>query len=66
MKGKRGEEVKRELEAKGEVVKGASWAGLAEEAPEAYKDIEEVVKSVEVSGIGKAVARMVPLGVMKG
>jgi tRNA-splicing ligase RtcB len=66
MKGKRGEQVKRELEAKGEVVKGASWAGLAEEAPEAYKDIDEVIKSIELAGIGLKVAKMVPLGVMKG
>lgn len=66
MRGKRGEDVKRELEAKGEVIRGASWSGLAEEAPEAYKDIDEVVKSVELAGIGRIVAKMVPLGVMKG
>jgi len=66
MKAKRGEQVKRELEAKGEIVKGASWAGLAEEAPEAYKDIDEVIKSIELAGIGLKVAKMVPLGVMKG
>ena len=66
MKGKRGEQVKRELEAKGEVIRGASWAGLAEEAPEAYKDIDEVIRSVELAGIGRKVAKMVPLGVMKG
>ncbi len=66
MKMKRGEQVKKELEAKGEVVKGASWAGLAEEAPEAYKDIDEVIKSIELAGIGLKVAKMVPLGVMKG
>ncbi|MDP2973922.1 MAG: RtcB family protein, partial [Candidatus Diapherotrites archaeon] len=66
MKAKRGEQVKRELEAKGEIVKGASWAGLAEEAPEAYKDIDEVIKSIELAGIGLKIAKMVPLGVMKG
>ncbi len=66
MKMKRGEQVKAELEAKGEIIKGASFAGLAEEAPEAYKDIEEVIKSIELAGIGKKVARMVPLAVMKG
>ncbi len=66
MRRKRGEQVKRELEEKGQVVKGTSWSGLAEEMPEAYKDIDEVVKSIEVSGIGKKVSRHIPLGVMKG
>jgi len=66
MRMKRGEQVKKELEAKGEVIKGASYSGLAEEMPEAYKDIDEVIRSVEISGIGKKVAKMVPLGVMKG
>ncbi len=66
MKGKRGEQVKKELEAKGEVIRGASWAGLAEEAPEAYKDIDEVIRSIELAGIGRKVAKMVPMGVMKG
>lgn len=66
MKLKRGEDVKRDLEAKGEVIKGASFAGLAEEAPEAYKDIDEVIRSVELAGIGRKIAKMIPLGVMKG
>jgi len=66
MKMKKGQQVKKELEAKGEIIKGASWEGLAEEAPEAYKDIDEVIKSIELSGIGKKVAKMVPLAVMKG
>ncbi|MFH1257170.1 MAG: RtcB family protein [Candidatus Diapherotrites archaeon] len=66
MKRKRGEQVKKELEEKGQVVKGASWSGLAEEMPEAYKDIDEVIRSVELSGIGRKVAKMAPLGVMKG
>lgn len=66
MRRKRGEQVKRELEAKGEVIRGKSWSGLAEEMPEAYKDIDEVIKSVELAGIGKKVSRHVPLAVMKG
>jgi tRNA-splicing ligase RtcB len=66
MRHKRGEQVKRELEAKGELVKGASWGGLAEEMPEAYKDIDEVVKSLEVAGLGRIVSRHVPIAVMKG
>jgi len=62
----RGEEVKRRLEQKGEVIKAKSWKSLAEEVPEAYKDVDEVIKSVELSGISKAIARVVPLGVAKG
>ncbi|MDD5148533.1 MAG: RtcB family protein [Candidatus ainarchaeum sp.] len=66
MKLKRGEQVKKDLELKGQIVKGASWAGLAEEAPEAYKDIDEVIASVEISGIGKKISKHSPLAVMKG
>ena len=65
-KQRRGEEVKKALEEKGEFVRGASAEGLAEEAPEAYKDIDEVALSIELSGIGKKVSRHVPLAVMKG
>jgi len=61
-----GEEVKRRLEAKGEVIKSASPATLAEEVPEAYKDVDEVIRSVELAGLSKAVAKVVPLGVAKG
>ncbi|MBN2112147.1 RtcB family protein [Candidatus Woesearchaeota archaeon] len=63
---KRGEQVVKELAAKGIEVKGASWKGIAEEMPEAYKDIDEVVRVSDGVGIGKAVARLVPLEVMKG
>lgn len=62
----RGTEIQRKLEAKGEVIRATHPKVLAEEAPEAYKDIDEVIKSVEMSGISKAVARVVPLGVAKG
>ena len=47
-------------------VKGASWKGIAEEAPDAYKDIDEVIKVSKEAGIGKPVVRVVPLGVIKG
>jgi tRNA-splicing ligase RtcB len=63
---KRGEQVVKDLAAKGIEVKGASWKGIAEEMPEAYKDIDEVVRVSDGIGIGKAVARLVPLEVMKG
>lgn len=62
----RGEDVKRMLERKGEVVRAASWKVLAEESPGVYKDIDEVIKSVELSGISRPVARLVPVGVAKG
>ena len=39
---------------------------LAEEAGGAYKDVDEVVKAVEMAGISKIVAKMVPIGVIKG
>jgi tRNA-splicing ligase RtcB len=61
-----GEQVKAELEAKDIVIEAGSWRGLVEEAPEAYKDIDEVVKVSHKAGIGNLVARLVPLAVMKG
>ena len=61
----RGQEVQRALEEKGITVRGP-WKGLAEEAPHAYKDIDRVVNVVHSAGLALKVARMVPLGVMKG
>ncbi|MBN1159699.1 MAG: RtcB family protein [Candidatus Diapherotrites archaeon] len=60
------EEVKNKLEAKGEVIMSASKDGLVEEAPGAYKRIDDVIESVELAGISKKVAKVVPLGVIKG
>lgn len=62
----RGEDVVRDLEKKGIEIKGTSWKGIAEEAPQMYKDIDEVVRVSHELGIGNMVARLVPLGVMKG
>ncbi|MFH1125545.1 MAG: RtcB family protein, partial [Candidatus Altiarchaeota archaeon] len=62
----RGEDVKKRLESKGEVIRADSWKVLAEEAPESYKDIDEVIKSVELAGLSKPVARFTPMGVAKG
>jgi len=62
----RGEDLKRDLEAKGIVVRGGSWRGLAEEAPLAYKDVDRVVDVVDRAGIAKKVARLKPLVVVKG
>ncbi|MBL7183429.1 MAG: intein-containing RctB family protein [Anaerolineae bacterium] len=62
----RGEDLQKELAEKGIVVKGGSWKGLAEEAPAAYKDVDRVVNVVHSLGIARKVARVVPLGVIKG
>ena len=62
----RGEEIKKELGKKEIEVKAGSWKSLAEEAPEAYKDIEEVVRVVDELGISKKVARLKPMAVVKG
>ena len=62
----RGEEVKKALNEKDIEVKAGGWKSLAEEAPEAYKDIDEVVKVVDELGISKKVARLKPIGVVKG
>jgi len=46
--------------------KKVEWKTLAEEAPLAYKDVDEVIRSVELAGLSKAVVRLTPLGVAKG
>jgi len=60
------QEIVRNLEQKGIIIKCWSLRGVAEEAPQAYKDIEEVVKVVHNAGISKKVVRLVPLAVIKG
>jgi RNA-splicing ligase RtcB len=55
-----------DLERMGIVCFAASRDVVSEEAPPAYKDIDEVVKSVELAGVSKIVSRHVPLGVAKG
>lgn len=62
----KGEEVKKLLENRGIIVKATSMPVVAEEAPGAYKDVDEVVKTAHNAGISRLVARMVPLGVAKG
>jgi len=61
-----GEKIKKELNRKGIEVKAGGWKSFVEEAPEAYKDIDEVVKVVDELGISKKVARLKPLVVVKG
>jgi tRNA-splicing ligase RtcB len=62
----RGDQLKRELEAGGLYVRAGSLAGLAEEAPAAYKDVDRVVEVVDAAGIARKVARLRPLAVIKG
>ncbi|MDD5111985.1 MAG: RtcB family protein [Candidatus Altiarchaeota archaeon] len=62
----RGEDVKRKMESEGKVVRADSMKVLSEEAPQAYKDIDEVIKSVELAGLSRPIARLVPMGVAKG
>lgn len=62
----KGAELRKQLEAQGIVVSCPSDAELAEEAPSAYKDVERVVDVVARAGIARKVARLRPLGVLKG
>jgi tRNA-splicing ligase RtcB len=66
MKAISGQEVIRNLKAKGILVKCHSFRGIAEEAPLAYKNIDDVVEVVHQTGLSKKVARLVPLAVIKG
>jgi tRNA-splicing ligase RtcB len=59
-------EVVRSLDKRGIYLRAASRAGIVEEAPGAYKDVEDVVRVAEGAGLTKIVARLVPLGVVKG
>jgi tRNA-splicing ligase RtcB len=62
----RGEQIKKDLESRGIELQSTSWKGVAEEASQAYKDVDEVVKVSHKVGIGKLVAKVIPVGVMKG
>jgi tRNA-splicing ligase RtcB len=62
----RGSELKKELEKQGIVICAGSMSGLAEEAPDAYKDVSEVVEVVHSLNIAKKIAKLKPVGVIKG
>ena len=62
----RGRELLEELKEKGIMVRAKSLRVLAEEAPRAYKDVSAVVEVVHRAGLARKVARMRPLGVIKG
>jgi tRNA-splicing ligase RtcB len=61
-----GRRIDQELERKGVIARARSWKGLAEEQPDAYKDVDLVVDVVHRAGLAKKVARMRPIGVIKG
>ena len=62
----KGQALRRRLEAAGVAVRGTSARGLAEETPEAYKDVDQVVDAATAAGLCRKVARLVPIGVVKG
>jgi tRNA-splicing ligase RtcB len=61
-----GRRIDKELEAKGVIARAQSHRGLAEEQPKAYKNVDDVVEVVHQAGLSHKVARMRPIGVIKG
>ena len=61
-----GQEIIRNLEKRGIIVRCHSLRGIAEEASGAYKDVEKVVNTIHQAGLSKKVAKLVPLAVIKG
>ena len=61
-----GRRIDKELEARGVIARAQSRRGLAEEQPKAYKNVDDVVEVVDRAGLSKKVARMRPIGVIKG
>lgn len=60
------EMIEQQLRDKQVTIKAASRKGVTEEAPGAYKDVDEVIRVCDASGIAKKVARLIPIGVVKG
>lgn len=61
-----GNQLRARMEGSGVAVRGASARGLAEETPEAYKDVDAVVDTCERAGLARIVAKLRPIGVVKG
>jgi tRNA-splicing ligase RtcB len=61
-----GRRIDKELEARGVIARAQSHKGLAEEQPNAYKNVDDVVEVVDRAGLSRKVARMRPIGVIKG
>lgn len=65
-KGRDAREVQRRLEEQGIIVRSETRDGILEEIPEAYKDVDEVIEVVNQAGLARKVARLRPMGVIKG
>ncbi len=61
-----GRDVVRQLEGLGILVRGHSYSGIAEEAPESYKDVTEVVEAAHQANLARKVARVKPIACVKG
>ncbi len=61
-----GRRIDQELDAIGIIARARGLKGLAEEQPAAYKDVDQVVEVVDRAGISRKVARLRPVGVIKG
>ncbi len=66
VKAAQGRKIDQELKARGVHARCRSWRGLAEEQPDAYKDVNQVVEVVHNANFARKVARMRPIGVVKG
>ena len=62
----KGRRIDKEMRAKGIEVRSKGYRTLTEEMSEAYKDVADVVDVIEGAGVSRKVARLVPLGVIKG
>jgi tRNA-splicing ligase RtcB len=65
-KGRDARQVQRQLEEQGILVRSETRDGILEEVPEAYKDVDEVIEVVHNAGLARKVARLRPMGVIKG
>jgi tRNA-splicing ligase RtcB len=65
-KGRDAREVQNRLEEQGILVRSESRDGILEEVPEAYKNVDEVIEVVHEAGLARKVARLRPMGVIKG
>ncbi|MCW5983185.1 MAG: RtcB family protein [Bryobacteraceae bacterium] len=65
-KGRNAKQVEAALEAQGIIVRSETRDGILEEIPEAYKDVDEVIEVVHRAGLARKVARLRPMGVIKG
>ena len=66
MRAAKGRPLIREMEDRGVAIRSAGMRTIAEEMPEAYKDVADVVEVVHGAGLSRKVARLEPIGVIKG